>query len=381
MIFFDLFKSSKSNISEYESTQSELLKYLSFSKEQKNGLMFFLGMTLPISAFKSKVFDSASFKSDNSKATEFILSLLKIQTNSDFNWNSYNETLDVNTIQSIIYNLNFIYWKCLKNSDEDIDDFLRTIPELDIVVGKTSLENNWIEEYFDSDFSLFNVNRLYYDFFERIGSHTLKQGLTPNAALSAGFAFYNFILPKDVQGSHFLISTISDRTPPLVWALQESPVLFTYQKKAYLANHIFSSVFQFLTIGIDMAILAPIHRFHQILYYENGTTTFREVWDFNTKNRDFIIAQTFHNAITIRQSGLVTDKTIYTKSGEIFDKALIGQNQDKSTFFISIQNVLLHKYGYDIEFDKPRSTGEFIELIAMLYYETCLHSIVLDEIN
>jgi hypothetical protein len=381
MSFFNFFKSATGNISEFELTQSELLNYLSFSKEQKNGLMFFLGMTLPISAFKSKVFDSESFKSDNAKATEFILSLLKIQTNNDFNWDSYNETLDINLIQSQIYNFNFIYWKCLKKSEESIDDVLRTIPELDITIGKTSLQHEWIEEFFESDFSLFNVNRLYYDFFERVGSYTFKQGLTPNASLSAGFAFYNFILPKDIQGSHFLISTISDNTPPLFSALQECPILFTYHKKAYLANHIFSSVFQFFTMGIDIAILAPIHRFHQFLFYENGTSTFREVWDFSTKDQHFLIAQTFHNAITIRQSGLVTDKTIYTMSREIFDKALIGQKLDKSTFFASIQNVLSQKYGYDIEFDKPRSTGEFIELIAMLYYETCLHSIVLDEIN
>jgi hypothetical protein len=381
MNIFNFFKSTKDNISEFESTQSELLNYLSFSEEQKNGLMFFLGMTLPISAFKSKVFESESFKIDNAKATEFILALLKIQTKNDFHWDSYDETLDVNTIQSNIYNFNFIYWKCLKKSDENIDDFLRTISELDIVVGKTTLENDWIEEYFEADFCLFNVNRLYYDFFERIGSLTLKQGLTPNAALSAGFAFYNFVIPKDIQGSHFLISTIADSTPPLFSALQESPILYTYHKKAYIANHIFSSVFQFFTMGIDMAILAPIHRFHQFLFYENGTSTFREVWDFNTEDQHFLIVQTFHNAITIRQSGLVTDKTIYTMSREIFDKALIGQKLDKLTFFASIQNVLSQKYGYDIEFDKPRSTGEFIELIAMLYYETCLHSIVLDEIN
>jgi hypothetical protein len=384
MSLFNFFKSttsSKSNKSDYELAQTELFNYLHFSKEQGNGLMFFLGMTLPISAFKSKVFDSESLKNDNSKATDFVLSLLKLQSNCSYNWDNYQDILDFELLQSRIYNFNFIYWKCLKKSEENIDDLLKTIPELDITIGKTSLDNNWVQKYFDSDFNLNNVNQLYYDFFESIGAHTLKKGLTQDAAFAAGFAFYNFILPKDLQGSHFLISTISDSCTPLFTALQEAPILYKFHKKAFLANHIFSSTFQFFTMGIDMEILGPIHRFHQFLFYENGSSSFRKEWDFNSKDKNFIIAQAFHNAISFRQSGLVEDRTIYINSKEIFNKDLINKTIDKSTFFVAIQNVILQKYGCDFKLSSLRSTGDFIGLIAMLYYETCIHAIVLDEIN
>jgi hypothetical protein len=57
---------------------------------------------------------------------------------------------------------------------------------------------------------------------------------------------------------------------------------------------------------------------------------------------------------------------------------LIGQRVDEATMFNEVQNVLMMKYGYSLELAKLNSRGEFIELIAMLYYETCLHAMVVD---
>jgi hypothetical protein len=375
---FNFALGKKSKPSEFESVTNNLHDYLGFTKKQRKGLAFLYGMTLPISAFKSKVFDSQSIQGDNNKSTEFILSLLGFYTTSSGSWLDYAQKIDSDFVRSKIYNFNFIYWKCLKQSEGSIDDFLKTIPDVDIIIGKTDLENEWVENFFELSFNLKNVNQLYYDFILSIGSLLDEQNVSIEESYAAGFAFYSFVIQQDPKGSHFLISTLSNSCPPLFATLQEYPVLYTYHRESLNANHIFSSIFHFFTIGIEPSILKPVHTFHQLLFYENGTTEFRSIWDFSKIDNELLIVQTFKNALAIRKTNFFERNSTYMESKQIFASQLIGQRVDEATMFNEVQNVLMMKYGYSLELAKLNSRGEFIELIAMLYYETCLHAMVVD---
>jgi hypothetical protein len=124
--------------------------------------------------------------------------------------------------------------------------------------------------------------------------------------------------------------------------------------------------------------LKPVHTFHQLLFYENGTTEFRSIWDFSKIDNELLIVQTFKNALAIRKTNFFERNSTYMESKQIFASQLIGQRVDEATMFNEVQNVLMMKYGYSLELAKLNSRGEFIELIAMLYYETCLHAMVVD---
>jgi hypothetical protein len=375
---FNFALGKKSKPSEFASVINNLNDYLGFTNKQRKGLAFLYGITLPISAFKSKVFDSQSIQGDNNKSTEFILSLLGLYTTSSESWLDYAQKIDSDFVRSKIYNFNFIYWKCLKQSEGSIDDFLKNIPDVDITIGKTDLENEWVEKFFDLSFNLKNVNQLYYDFILSIGSLLDEQNVSIEESYAVGFAFYSFVIQQDPKGSHFLISTLSNSCPPLFATLQEYPVLYTYHRESLNANHIFSSVFHFFTIGIEPSILKPVHTFHQLLFYENGTTEFRSIWDFSKIDNELLVVQTFQNALAIRETNLFERRSAYMESKQIFASQLIGQKVDKAAMFNGIQNVLLAKYGYDLELAKLNSRSEFIELIAMLYYETAIHAMVLE---
>jgi hypothetical protein len=379
-ILFNSLFGKKSDLSEFRILIDNLHDYLGLTENQKNGLAFWVGMTLPISVFKSKIYDVESLKKDNTDTTNFILSLLKLYSNAPFNWENYKTKLDINLIRSKIYNFNFIYWNCLKQSDQNIDDFLKTIPELDLVIGKTSLENQWIERFFEASFNLKNVNKLYYDFIFSIGTHIKEVDLSFEESLGSGFAFYNHIVQQDIKGSHFLLSSISDSGSPLLLALQEYPILFKYNREALEANHIFSSIFQFLTMGIDHEILGPIHTFHQHLFYENGSTKFRDAWDFSQIDKNLLLAQTVQNSLAIRKTNLFEKRSYYLNSKEIFGLNLIKKKMSQSYFLNEIQSIIIEKYGYNLDLQEINSIGEFMELIAIVYYETCLHAMVVDEI-
>jgi hypothetical protein len=113
------------------------------------------------------------------------------------------------------------------------------------------------------------------------------------------------------------------------------------------------------------------------LYYENGTTEFRSIWDFSKIDKELLIVQTFQNALAIRETNLFERRSAYMESTQIFASQLVGQKLRKANIFNEIQNVLLAKYGYSLELANLNSRGEFIELIAMLYYETAIHAMVL----
>jgi hypothetical protein len=66
------------------------------------------------------------------------------------------------------------------------------------------------------------------------------------------------------------------------------------------------------------------------------------------------------------------------ESKQIFASQLVGQEMDKANMFNEMQTVLMAKYGYNLELGNLNSRGEFIELIAMLYYETAIHAMVLE---
>ena len=132
---------------------------------------------------------------------------------------------------------------------------------------------------------------------------------------------------------------------------------------------------------MDINITGPIHKFHQIIFYENGSTNLRDDWDFSKKDRETLIDLTFSNAQSIRVSNLYSLKPNYIESPEIYGKHLINNSYSVNDFKNEILLIIENKYGYTRNLSELKSTGEFIEFIAMIYYETCLHAMVVDELT
>lgn len=382
MPIFNFFKKNKKEpIEDFNSYLNNQFEYLQFSETQKNGVAFIMGLTLPISSINSKIHQvETSIQDNHKKMMEYVTSLLDMYAEGNFDWNE-SENLNLKDFQSLIYNFNFIMYKCLAELDINIDDNLKQIPELNIIVGKTELDKKWVDDFFELKYNLKNVNALYYEFIEKAGDYLSKADMSSEESYIAGKSLYFHMLQHDINGGHFLISTLANRMPPLLDYLSELNILFKYHNSSLKANHIFSSIFQFYSMGIEPEILSPVHRWHQMVFYEAGTAKFRDAWDFNKIETDLIIAQTLKNAVLIRENELFNQRNNFLNSNEIYDDSLKGATIDLNSFSDKIQDVIYYKHGYTLDLSKRKNTGEYMEIIAILFYETCLHAMVLEELT
>lgn len=383
MKIFQIFKkNSKEKFfnPEYREQLNNIFNYFKFSEVQKRGLLFQMGLTLPISSIESNLSPIEQFKDNSEKLNDYINGLLSMYSDSEFSWEEHS-TLDKDVFKSSLYNFNHILWEKLLESESVLDDNLKRIEEFDITIGKMPIDNAWEQEYSDLKYNLRNVNCLFYDFIEKNGTHLLNCNYSLEKSYEAGVSLYFHLVSHDIKGTQFLIGTLNKNMPPLFSVFREYPIMFKYHKKNFEANHIFSAALQMFTLGIDQNVLGPVHVFHQHLFYEDGTIKFRDVWNFKEQDQGLLIKQTVLNAVAIRKTYLYSSKQQYIDSGEIFKSEINNKILSIADLFSLLQEIIYKKYGYSLNLEIINSGGEFMELIIMLYYEACLHAMVLEDLT
>jgi hypothetical protein len=288
--------------------------------------------------------------------------------------------LDKDVFKSNLYNFNQILWEKLLESEGEIDNNLKRIEEFDITIGKMPIDNLWEQAYSDLKYNLHNVNCLFYDFIEKNGAHLLNRNYSLKKSYEAGVALYFHLVSHDIKGTKFLIGTLNKSMPPLFNVFREYPIMFKYHKNIFESNHLFSTTFQMFTLGIDQNVLGPVHVFHQHIFYEDGTIKFRDIWNFKEQDKEDLVKQTFLNAVAIRKTNLYTSRQQYIDSDEIFKSEIKNKILSIDDFFSVLKEVIYKKYGYTMNLKSLNSGGEFMELIIMLYYEACLHAMVLEDL-
>ena len=97
-----------------------------------------------------------------------------------------------------------------------------------------------------------------------------------------------------------------------------------------------------------------------------------------------IQAMILHYGAEIRETNLIEQKEAFLNSGEIYVKDLVGASVTKGEFYGSVINKAVYeKYQIRHADGTPswNNLGDLIQYYAILFYETCLHAMVLGELK
>jgi hypothetical protein len=136
--------------------------------------------------------------------------------------------------------------------------------------------------------------------------------------------------------------------------------------------------------GINPEIIQPIHRFHQAVFYVPDSSNFRPEWDFETRNDTEKQAIIFLNALTIRNTDIMSLKNKFLAYDDLMCPELKNEVIDREEFYNVIKKAIIGKYdispaGNDLE--DWNNLGDLIQYFCILFYETCIHAVILDEIK
>jgi len=368
---------------EFKSYFDAYLELCKFKDEEKLGILFFLGATLP-----GKINDWSAENENFSKN----LQVLSLYSKSTGDFSDYGD-LDDTFFSSWIYNANLAISK-ISAEESQLDDNLRTLPFKNIIVGKTDPDKKFLERYKYDSFSLNTVQNLNDELFYETGKHLLEAGYSFTKAYEAGFAYRMMMLIMDVKGTEYLLSRIDSFLSPLFQTIFYTPFLYVYYQKEFKANHLFSQILNNFIGGNNsrvMRIARPIHLYHQVVFYKEKSSEFRDEWLFAKDNEEGSAISIFINALNIRKTILIQNPEIVKQSGEVFNQSLINSKIGANDFLKAILEVIQSKYsinGYD-EFVNGKGTkwnstwnnkGDYIQFLVILFYETCLHAIVIDDL-
>ena len=360
-----------------------ILDQCKFKTEERLGILFFLGATLP-----GKLNDVSPQEVDFNK----YLQVLSLYSKSTGDFSDYGDLNDA-FFSSWIYNTNLAISKICADESQ-IDDNLRTLPYGNIIVGKSDPNIKFLENHKYDTFNLNAVQNLNDEVFYETGKHLLETGYSFAKAYEAGIAYRMMMLNMDVKGTDFLLSRINSFLSPLFEAIFYTPFLYVFNHRAFKANHLFSQILNNFIGGNNsrlMPVAQPIHLYHQFLFYKENSSEFRDEWLFAKDNEEGSAISIFLNALNIRKTNLIENAELVKESGEVYNPSLINAKIGTTEFLKSVLQVIQSKYsinGYE-EFANGKGAqwnttwnnkGDYIQFLVILYYETCLHAMVIDDL-
>jgi len=353
-----------------------------FSESVKLGLTFILGAVTP------EVLNTP----EPNKITDG-LRTVTLYSRSTFDFSTYGDLNDY-VFSKWIYNYNVVLFDLL-GVDKPLDNYLRKVPGMDLIIGKADIDEDFRALYRSGTYTLNTVQNLNDDLFEKVGSHLSQMGYSTYKSYEAGVAYRMMMLNMDIKGTNFLLSQIGSKLSPLYQSLFYAPHLYVNFREAFLANHLFSQVLQNLVGGSesDLGKLAlPIHRYHQFIIYEPGTVHLRDLWPFGKKTKEGSALIMFMHAKDILKTDLASSSSEIQNSGQIYDRELIGAEISINDFLNRILRVLHRKYDINgsheftgnhnnVWSDTWNNKGDYIQFLALLYFETAAHALALRELK
>ena len=358
------------------------LELCKFTKEEQLGILFYLGATLP-----GKLNDISSDDTDFSK----YLQVLSLYSKSTGDFSDYGDLNDA-IFSSWIYNTNLAISKICAD-ETSLDENLRKLPFGNVIAGKAEPKNHFLEKYNTDSFSLNVIQNLNDEIFSETGKHLFERGYSNTRAYEAGFAYRMLYSSMDIKGTDYLIKRIHLSLSPLFQALFYAPFLYVLNNHAFKSNHLFSLILNHFIGGQSSLVTVDrkIHLYHQHLFYKENSSEFRNEWFFIHDKEEGSAFSIFFNALNIRNTNLIENAEIVKQSGEVFNPKLINAKIGFNDFLNAVLEVIQSKYsinGYD-EFVKGEGAkwntiwnnkGDYIQFLVILYYETCIHAMVIDEL-
>lgn len=369
---------------EFRKIFDSYLNLCEFKIEEKLGILFYLGVFLP---------GKVSGVDPNSAEYPVYLRMLSLYSKSTGDFSDYGDLNDA-FFTNWIYNANLAISK-ISGDESPIDDNLRTLPLGNIIVGKYESNKEFLDLFKYGSFNLNVIQNLNDELFTKTGLHLKDRGYSCSRAYEAGFAYRMMMTQIDIKGTDFLLSRINSLLSPLFETLFYAPQLFVFNPEALKANHLFSQILNTFYGGQDsklFPIAQSIHLYHQFIFYKENSFDLRDEWHFSKDTDEGSAVMIFSHAIDIYKTNLRENANVIKSSGEIYDIKLIDANISIDEFLESILKVIKSKYSIngDEEFVEGggvkwnttwNNKGEYIQFLVILFYETCLHALVVDEIN
>jgi hypothetical protein len=361
------------------------MNYCGLKPEIQKGFLFYLGASINISINESPV-DISQYLSTPDLQVKTFLKIINAYSQSSGNFSDYGD-LDDGVFSKMIYSCNSVLFQLSGLNPDEIDEKLRTVS-----IGKSNLyhilktdvDKDLQEKYANKSYNLNVCHNLLEDLFFVMGDRLHETGYDLRKSYEAGYAYFCMQTTMDINGTAFLLSTIYNSLTPLYKAFYSYPILNFSYKDALITNHIFSSTLQMFYAGINPEIIQPIHRFHQAVFYVPDSSNFRPEWDFETRNDTEKQAIIFLNALSIRNTDIMSLKNKFLAYDDLMCPELKNEIIDREEFYNVIKKAIIEKYdispaGNDLE--DWNNLGDLIQYFCILFYETCLHAVILDEIK
>ena len=382
MKFFKRLQKNKSQTSsnKFRKFIDNQMNYLEFSPTTQKGLLFFLGASL-VAEVNDTSLDLGFDRNDKIKFTNFLKEITNYYSRSTEDLADY-EDLDPSFFTYTIYNYSYVIHSVIINSDADFDENLRKIKlgNGEIIPIKTKLDENLIEKYKSNKFSLNTFQNLSTDFFDKIGSYLESINCSNEQSYEAGFAYFNMSVTLDVKGTFFLFNVIRKLLPASYMIFWQFPILHKLYQKELHANHVFSSILQFHYGALaQKGPVQLVHKFHQMLFYEPNTADLRSLWDFKNVDQGKMIMMLFYQTIDMRRIFL-NNKKDFIHSEETTNKNLIGVSVTKVDFLNEIIEIVYEKYNINLTAEGWNNFGDYLQGLAIFYYECAMHILLPKEI-
>lgn len=368
----------------YERLNTDM-NYCGLTPEIQKGFLFFLGAAINVGINESPV-DLSSFLKTEAEQKETMLKIIHGYSMSSGDFNDYGDLNDL-ALHKAIFNFSHVLYMLGEQDPQLIKSQLKKIEissERSFVPLSSEPDLELVSKYEGQAFNLNICHNLLEDTFKKMGEHLQNNGYDNKRSYEAGYAYFCLKLGSDLNGITFLLKTILDSFTPLYKALFSYPVLNFAYPEALKSNHVFSNSLQMFYSGINQQITQPIHKFHQLIFYTPNSSEFRPEWDFTNRDDKKNEIMVFMNALAIRKTNLIDLKDDFLNFNDFMLPELKNMTLDKDEFYARIRFGITQKYGLQPvqkDVDIWNNLGELIQYYGILFYETCLHAMVLDKIE
>lgn len=345
----------------------QTLERCGFDDDLKAGILFFLGESI-IAANTNQLMNM--FVEEEKIQQEF-RRLFTLYASSSAEINPF-EALDITPIKQIIYTYNEIYVNKIRNKSFDFESIINDNL-------KSPFKLDFIEKFEGKTYKLITNHNLNTSFFKQIGAYLNQFELSHEDIYLAGITYYQTHQKIDFEGINLLNLNIIDSFSPLYTTLFHYPLLYTYYPANLNANHLFSSILQFLYLHTNTDIAKHIHAFHNHVFYENNPRRIRKGWEFEELERGVLISQTMHNALNIRKSPIFTTRPDFLVSDNYLMKELKDQNIKLDNFKALISKTIEEYYETNLDevVNGKLNHAEFLQLLAIIFYETSANAMII----
>lgn len=352
------------------------LEICAFSDDVQKGLLFFMGLSVN-NTFNRQVEAYKHSTGDEDIHPNLLIRTITSYSESSGDMEDY-EDFNYGVVGKLLYNTNYILLKYFLGDEINLDDKLRKLPITDMIVGKEDIDNDYVETFKGQSLNLNNIYNLIEVFFSKIGNELNRAGFSNKKSYEAGVAYFNMQIPFDINGTFFMINTITEILPPLFLTLNKYPVLYTLYPKAFETNHLFTQLLHSITPNLSSKVLNSIVFYHEAYFYEEKSPEFKVELDLMIKElpAEDLIYEILSSSMSMRYSDFLDDehRKAFQNENNISLKHLRGVDITLDDFINDeIIKLIKEKYGIEISEFGWNDRGDLIQAMAILYYETCIH--------